>query len=178
MSVINRLEELLIAGLLAFMALTTCLQVVLRYVFNSGILWGMEATSYAFLWMVLLGVSYGIRTNSHIAVDLFVRKLSPAPRRTLTLFAGLLCIVYAVLMLQGSYVYVDRLLFLGVDAQDIPVPKWLLSAALPIGFAFLILRLLDALKDIYQGRRETLGGEHEGQSDDKAEITNKETGAE
>lgn len=152
MAFLNRLEEILIASLLAFMVLTTCLQVLLRYVFNSGILWGMEATSYAFMWMVLLGVSYGIRTNSHIAVDLFVKSLSPTPRRLLTLLGAALCIIYALLMLKGAWIYVDRLYFLGVDAQDIALPKWLLSAALPIGFGLLLIRLIAATVDIYKGR--------------------------
>lgn len=157
MMMFNRLEEGLIAGLLAFMTLVTCLQVILRYVFNSGILWGLEATSYAFMWMVLLGLSYGVRTRSHITVELFISKLAPAKRRIMVLFVGGLCVAYALIMLWGAYLYMDRLYFLGVDAQDIAVPKWLLSAALPIGFALLTLRLLQAIWQIYTGQRHYLG---------------------
>lgn len=161
MSIVNKLEEYSIAVLLAFMTLTTCLQVILRYVFNSGILWGQEATSYAFMWMVLLGLSYGVRTNSHIAVELFVHKMPPKGRYLTTLLAAGLCVGYALLMLQGAYVYVDRLYFLGVEAQDIAAPKWLLSSALPVGFALLALRLLQAFWSIYTGKRQSLGREGE-----------------
>ena len=161
MSVINRFEEYVIAALLAFMTLTTCLQVILRYVFNSGILWGQEATSYAFMWMVLLGLSYGVRTNSHIAVEIFVQKMPRNGRYLVTLLAAALCVVYALLMLQGAYIYVDRLHFLGVEAQDIAAPKWLLSSALPVGFALLALRLLQAFWAIYSGKRQYLGREGE-----------------
>ena len=56
---INRVEEGAIAFLLLFMTAMTFLQVVLRYVFNSGFVWALEATTYAFIWMVLL-VSWGV----------------------------------------------------------------------------------------------------------------------
>jgi len=35
-------------------------QVVLRYVFNGGFTWALEATTYLFGWMVLIGMSYGV----------------------------------------------------------------------------------------------------------------------
>ena len=91
----NRLEEILIGALLAVMVVITCLQVVLRYVFDSGIVWGLEATSYAFLWMVLLGLSYGVRTNSHIAVDLVLTWLPGKSRRLLLLLSVTLGLIYA-----------------------------------------------------------------------------------
>jgi len=76
---INHLEEGFIALLLAAMTLLTFAQVVLRYVFNSGFVWGVEATTYMFAWLVLFGISYGIRVHAHIGIDLLVRAC-PAPR--------------------------------------------------------------------------------------------------
>src|SRR3954447_7660566 len=78
---INHLEEGFIALLLAAMTLLTFAQVVLRYVFNSGFVWGVEATTYMFAWLVLFGISYGIRVHAHIGIDLLVKGLPGAPRR-------------------------------------------------------------------------------------------------
>jgi C4-dicarboxylate transporter DctQ subunit len=50
MRFINRLEEVLIAVLFAGMTVLTFIQVVLRYVFNSGLLRALEATTYMFGW--------------------------------------------------------------------------------------------------------------------------------
>ena len=153
----NKLEEILIGGLLAVMVIITCLQVVLRYVFDSGIVWGLEATSYAFLWMVLLGLSYGVRTNSHIAVDLLLARLPSGSRRLVLLISVALGLVYTLSMLYGTYIYVERLYFLQIDAQNIPLPKWILSSGLPFGFFLLFLRLLQVAKQIYTGQKETIG---------------------
>ena len=71
-NVINRLEEWFMAAALAFMTLLTFIQVVLRE-FGTGWVWSLEATTYTFAWLVLVGMSYGVRTKSQIAVDIVAR---------------------------------------------------------------------------------------------------------
>jgi C4-dicarboxylate transporter, DctQ subunit len=142
--VINRLEEWLMAALLAFMTVLTFIQVVMRYVFNTGWVWSLEATTYSFAALVLIGMSYGVRTKTHIATDLLTRKLSEPLRRRVAIVAIVACIAYALLMLYGSVILVDRLMTLGNAARDIPVPKWLLTATMPLGFALLTYRFLEA----------------------------------
>ena len=44
--IFNRLEEILLALLLATMVSITFIQVMLRYAFGLGILWGVECTGY------------------------------------------------------------------------------------------------------------------------------------
>ena len=141
---INRLEEWLMAALLAFMTVLTFVQVVLRYVFNTGLVWSLEATTYSFAALVLIGMSYGVRTKTHIATDLLTRKLSEPLRRYVALVAIFACLVYALLMLYGAAVLVDRLMTLGNAARDIAAPKWLLTATMPLGFALLVFRFFEA----------------------------------
>jgi C4-dicarboxylate transporter, DctQ subunit len=150
----GRLEEGLIAVLLAAMTLLTFAQVVLRYVFNSGFTWALEASTYMFGWLVLLGISYGVRTGSHIGVDVLVQQLSPPIRRATGVVAGLLCIAYASLLLIGSYNYVDTMHTLGVEAEDLPIERWILLLALPIGFTLLLIRLAQVTWRILQGTQE------------------------
>jgi C4-dicarboxylate transporter DctQ subunit len=142
--VMNRLEEWLMATLLAFMTVLTFIQVVMRYVFNTGWVWSLEATTYSFAALVLIGMSYGVRTKTHIATDLLTRKLSEPLRRYVAIVAIGACILYALLMLYGSVILVDRLMTLGNAARDIAAPKWLLTTTMPLGFALLTYRFLEA----------------------------------
>ena len=141
---IDRLEEWLMAALLAFMTVLTFAQVVLRYVFNTGLVWSLEATTYSFAALVLIGMSYGVRTKTHIATDLLTRKLSEPLQRYVALVAIIACLAYALLMLYGATILVDRLMTLGNAARDIAAPKWLLTATMPLGFALLVFRFLEA----------------------------------
>jgi len=151
-SVLHRLEESFLAALLCAMTVLTFSQVVMRYGFNSGWLWALEVNFYLFGWLVLIGISYCVRVKAHIGVDAVVRLLPPGPQRAVGLFVTFLCIVYTCLMLYGAWVYLHRLQIMGVEAEDIPVERWILSLCLPIGFALLLYRLLEMAWRIVTGK--------------------------
>lgn len=150
---VSRLEEALIGFLLAAMTLLTFVQVVLRYVFNSGFTWALEATTYMFGWLVLLAISYGIKQGSHIGVDVVVKLLPVKGQRVVGIVAALLCIAYAVILLVGSYFYVDTMHTLGVEAEDLPIQRWVLLLALPIGFVMLLWRLVETAWRVIAGQQ-------------------------
>ncbi len=124
---INNIEETLIAILLGLMTLITFANVVARYVFNSNILWAVEGTVYLFAWLVLLGVSYGIKHSIHIGVDVVVTMFSRKTQRIITLVAIAACLFYAALLLKGSWDYWSP--FIGkrafLETEDIPMPGFM-----------------------------------------------------
>jgi C4-dicarboxylate transporter DctQ subunit len=142
-AVANRVEEGLIVAILGAMTLLTFIQVGLRYLFNIGILWALEADFYLFSWLVMIGMSYCVRARAHIGVDAAIKLLPPRAQRVAGLLVVALTLVYAGLMLYGSMVYVDRMKIIDVEAEDIPVKRWILSLCLPIGFALLSVRLAE-----------------------------------
>lgn len=150
---LDRVEGFVTATLLAAMTLLTFIQVVLRYVFNTGLVWQLEATVYMFGWLVLIGMAHGVRTNTHIAVDAITKRLPPAAQKAAALVAVALCLLYVALMLVGSFTLVQRLYVFGNLAHDIPLPRWLLLSSLPIGFALLGLRLVQAAVEVARGTR-------------------------
>ena len=152
----DRIEEGLLALLLGGMTILTFVQVVLRYVFNSGFVWALEATSYLFGWMVMLGMSYGIKKGSHIGVDVIVQQFAPATRRAIGIAAALLSALYAAILLYGGYNYVDTMHTLGVEAEDIAIERWILLLAVPFGFALLLWRLLEATYRLLTGQESGL----------------------
>lgn len=151
-----RLEESVIALLLAGMTLVTFSQVVARYVFNSGAVWALELTTFLFAWLVLLGASYGIRVNAHIGVDAFVQLFGSRTRRLLGLVVVCAGLTYGVIMFVGSWNYVARMYQIGIDAVDLPVPRWIPLSVLPIGLVLIIVRLLEAGWKIASGSQDGL----------------------
>ena len=131
---------------LAFMTIITFIQVVLRYVFGTGLVWSLEATTYAFAWLVLIGMSYGVRTRAHIAVDLFSNRLPFGVRRAMAIIVSGLCLLYCGFMVYGGTMFIDGLFNLGNNARDIPLPRWLLTGIMPIAFLLLAFRFLQAMR--------------------------------
>jgi C4-dicarboxylate transporter DctQ subunit len=155
----DRLEEAFMIAALTFMTVLTVVQVVLRYAFQTGFVWSLEATTYTFAWLVLIGMSYGVRTEAHIAVDLVTSRLGPSGARAFAWVALVCGLAYCVLMIYGSSLFVDRLMTLGTNARDIPLPRWVLTGIMPIAFALLALRLMQAARAVLFPGRKTGGAQ-------------------
>ncbi len=183
---VNRIEEGAISFFFAVMVLVTFVQVVLRYVFNEGFVWALELTTYCFAWMVLIGVSWGVKVNTHLGVDAFVKLFPAKGQRALVLFGCACCIAYAGILLAGAWEYIWKIYRIGIPTEDlyvprvivellqggqeyeeVPIPRWIPYAALPIGLALLLFRFCQAFWLILTGRRKTLIAGHE--AEDMAE---------
>lgn len=152
--IINGLEEAVIATLLASMTLLVFLEVVLRFGFSTGFMWAQELTLHLSAWMVLFGVSYGIKVGSHIGVDALVKILPAGLRRVISSVAVIACLAYCGLFLKGSWVYLSKMHMIGIELEDMPIPKWIAHSILLIGMAMIALRLLQLLWDICTGKKD------------------------
>jgi C4-dicarboxylate transporter DctQ subunit len=157
---LGRLEEGLVAILLAGMTLLTFAQVVARYGFDAGWVWSLEATTTMFGALLMVGASYAMREHAHMNVDALVRAL-PAPlRRAATLLAVALCFAYLGFMTWGGWQLTEHLRELGTDARDLPIKRWVIMSMVPLGFALLGLRLGQVAAQVLRGERDTLGPSH------------------
>lgn len=141
---VHEFEETAIAVILGLMTLLTFINVVLRYGFNTGLIWGLEAVTFLFAWLVLFGVSYAVKVTAHLGVDAMINLFSRAARHKFAVLSGIICIIYAALLLKGAWDYWAP--FAGLDATsgrwfptgfvnsrdqawyevvDIPMPEWL-----------------------------------------------------
>ncbi|WP_425098368.1 TRAP transporter small permease [Tropicibacter sp. S64] len=102
---VDELEESIIALILGLMTLITFVNVVLRYIFNTGLIWGFEVTNVLFAWLVLFGLAYTIKKTANLGVDAVLNVVSPGLRRTFGLIAVAVCIAYAALLLKGAWDY-------------------------------------------------------------------------
>ena len=102
---INTLEETAIAVLMGLMTLVTFINVVLRYGLNTSLIWGLEVTLILFAWLVIFGVSYGVKVTAHLGVDAVIKLFGPGPRKGIALVASACCIAYAMLLLKGAWDY-------------------------------------------------------------------------
>lgn len=104
-SFIDRLEETVIAVILGLMTMITFANVVARYVFNSNILWALEATVFLFAWLALLGACYAVKKGAHLGVDALIDVLPAPARRICGLISVAVCIAFAFLLLKGAWDY-------------------------------------------------------------------------
>jgi C4-dicarboxylate transporter, DctQ subunit len=181
--IINSFEENAIALLLGLMTVFTFANVVARYVFNSNILWALEATVFLFAWLVLFGVSHCVKISAHLGVDLLVNMAPPPVRKIMGITAVICCLVFSVLLLIGGWEYWWRFASISsfLEVNDIPMPEFMQFLAdltnygepyekipryipymiLPIGMALLTFRFLQAGWNILNGQASMLIASHE-----------------
>lgn len=104
-SFVDKIEETLIAVILGIMTIMTFANVVARYVFNSNIFYALELTVFLFAWLVLLGASYAVKKTAHLGVDAIINMFSAPTKRIFGLIVAGVCILYAFLLLKGSWDY-------------------------------------------------------------------------
>ncbi|WP_293444052.1 TRAP transporter small permease [Planktotalea sp.] len=102
---VNEIEETAIALILGLMTLITFTNVILRYGFNTGLIWGLEMVSFLFAWLVLFGISYAVKVTAHLGVDAIINLFGTPVKRVLAIIAVAVCIAYAFLLLKGSWDY-------------------------------------------------------------------------
>ena len=180
---IEGIEETSIAICLGLMTAITFANVVARYVFSENILWAKEITEYLFAWLVLMGMSYGVKKHLHIGVDVVINHLARPAKKLFALLSVAACLVFAILLLIGAWNYwlpfaTDRA---WMEAEDLPmpemlqfladwmnegerygkVPRWIPYLALPLGVSLLVVRLLQQGWLILTGKADRIIVSHE-----------------
>ena len=156
---LEKLEEFLVAFLMAVMTIITFAQVVARYLFHYSFVWALELTGVLFAWLIFIGMSYGVRVGAHIGVDVLVKALGPKPARVVGVIASALCIVYALIVAWGGYQYVSKMYDVGILMQDIPIAQWIPRLVVPLGFALLAFRFTQVLWRLASGQEAHLLGD-------------------
>ena len=172
--ILNRLEEVIIVSLIAMATTLTFVAVVHRYgTSNSANLarwasvhnllflkysanwvytelaaihlsWANELSTYMFVWMAKFGAALGVRTGIHVGVDVFVKRLSPAARKPVIVFA-LLCgaLFTGVIGTLGAlYVYEldpDQI------SPELEWPSWIIYLCIPLGSYLMCFRFLQVM---------------------------------
>lgn len=100
---ISRALEVTIVACLAVMSVLVFANVVLRYVFDSGIAWSEELSRLVFVWLIFLGAILASKEHAHIGFDTLVRRLPDSGRKLLILVSGLVMLACCVFLVIGGW---------------------------------------------------------------------------
>ena len=68
------------AWLTLFMVIVTFVVVVMRYIFDAGLIWVQESVVWMHAAVFMLGAAYTLQDEGHVRVDVFYRKMSDRGR--------------------------------------------------------------------------------------------------
>lgn len=126
-------------------------QIFLRNVVGGGLQWGEEICRFLYVWVCYIGISYGLRMNSHITINAVTRILPEKVQRVLLVLVQVIFLVVLAFLMWGSINNCMKVMEQGQKAQTLNISlNWMFAAA-PIGYGLSILRLIQNL--VYKLRR-------------------------
>lgn len=124
-------------------------QIVMREVFETGLVWADEAVKLMVLWLAMVGSIAAARDNRHIRIDALSQVLPDTAVRVVRVVVDLFAAVVCAVIAFQAY----RYLALEIEFEDtvlIDVPAWLAHAIVPLSFALVAYRfLVQVASDIY-----------------------------
>lgn len=160
------MEECVMLVLLAGMVFLMGLQIFMRYVMKASLPWPEELIRYMFIWFVFLGISYGVRYNIHLRVDLLEIGL-PKLKPFLNFLQDVVFFAFCLYMIRPAYAAVRALVRNGQTSAAMDMPMYLVYVSLLIGFALTTFRFVQKYVRIIGGMRRGVSvadnGEGEGE---------------
>jgi TRAP-type C4-dicarboxylate transport system permease small subunit len=138
---IETAETVLLVLVMTVMVLLSFLQVVLRNVFDQGILWGDILLRHLVLWVGFLGASLATREEKHISIDLFTRFLRQRGQHIVRVITNLFASYICYLLASASISFVSDEKMYGTTLFG-DVPAWYFQLIIPIGFILMGFRFL------------------------------------
>jgi TRAP-type C4-dicarboxylate transport system permease small subunit len=137
--IIEHVEDSILVGLLLLMIVMAVLQILLRDLFSTGIVWSDVLVRILVLWVGLVGAMVASRQGRHINIDIMDRYLSErakiVARSVVDFFTALICLIGAYYGLR----FVQMEFSVGGRAFA-KVPSWLCESIIPIGFMVMAVR--------------------------------------
>ncbi|MEQ6390661.1 TRAP transporter small permease [Bacillaceae bacterium S4-13-58] len=137
----QHIEEAILVLVSSVMVSVIFIQVIARLMDNS-LSWSEELGRYAFIWTVYIGISYGVKKQRHIKVDVVMMLLNTKAKLILAIISNLLFLAFALLVIKYGTDISMQLLQFGQQSPALHVPMGLVYLAAPVGFGLASIRLV------------------------------------
>ena len=132
---------------LALMVIMVFGNVVLRYVFNSGITISEELSRWLFVWMTFLGAIVALKDNGHLGTDMLVSRFGPLGRRLCMALAQVAMLAITALVFKGAWAQVQINLEVEAPVSGLSV-GWFYLAGVVFAVSSLPILLLQLWRNL------------------------------
>ena len=141
----ENLEKMLCVVFLALMSIIIVLQVFFRYVLNNSLSWSEELARYLFIWMIYVGISYGVKLDKHICVDAVYTFMPKGIKRGYAIVAYVLFLIFAVAIIYYGILVVGMQISSGQVSPAMGLPMQYVYVAPVVGMILTVIRLVQKI---------------------------------
>ena len=137
MKILEKIIDMICVIMMFTLFIVILLQILFRYFFNMPLKWTEELARYVFVWVSMMGWTYGSRYDTYIQVNIFSNLFPEKIKSLVFLFIQLLSIIfslalgyYSIGLVKKDYVF---------KATTLPINFSLVYSIIPIVCIILII---------------------------------------
>jgi len=134
-------EEKLMSSALWAIVIIMGIQVIMRYIFKASLTWSEEVSRYLFVWMVFIGMSYGIKNGTHMRIDM-LEHFIPKLQKPLGILADTCFLVFAAYMIGPGMSVIKSITASGQTSPAAEIPMEIVYISLLVGFFLVVFRVV------------------------------------
>ena len=125
-------------------------EVIMRYLFNSPTIWVNEVSRFLQIWATYLALTYSFHKKDFIRITVIYDRLNENGKKLLDFISFVFIIIFSSFVVYyGWLIAYDSLKVGRTSSTILDVPSFLTELAIPLCFAFLVLRvILEAIRYI------------------------------
>lgn len=128
---------------------TMFIEVLRREILSYSSIWGEEIVRYSFIYLAWIGCAAAVRERGHIRIDVLLEYLGPRAKAVVYIFGDIVMFIVALVALYYSYETLHIAMKFGNVTHGLRIEQAWFLAAVPIGFALVIFRLVQSfLRDV------------------------------
>lgn len=148
MKIIDKLEEWIGGTLFMGMFVILVLQILARQVFRSPLTWSEELAGLIFVYVGMLGISMGIRSQSHVLIDFLFTRFSPKVQKVVFTISQIIIFICIIFMgYLGNILYKKKWIF---ELVSLKISSGWMYLAMPVVAILMIYRFYQAYKENYE----------------------------
>ena len=141
----ENIEGMFIVPIMLGMSLLIFVQVVMRYVFNSSLVWSEELARYLFIWLVYFSVSYTAKKEKHIRIEVAIKVFPKKIRPYVDIFSEVVILGFSLFVVVASFTIIDLIKISGQHSPAMGIPMYLVYAAPFVGFMLTSIRSVQTI---------------------------------
>ena len=144
-------EEMIGGVLFLIMFVILVLQILARQVFKSPLTWSEELAGLIFVYVGMLGISIGIRNQTHVLIDFIFKNVPNKVQKVLLTISQIIIFICIVFMgYLGNILYKKKWIF---ELVSLKISSGWMYLAMPLVAILMMYRFYQAYSENYKNKR-------------------------
>ena len=149
---VDRILDYFVVVLFLVVFCAVLLQVFMRFVFNSPLVWSEELARYLFIWVSLIGWVFAVRSGTHIRISIIADNLPAKARKALGILNYLLTVIFSVILFYYGFI----MLRINLDVPTVTLFFTYAAVYAAVPFSTILIIFYSTLR-LLEGAEETGG---------------------